>query len=134
MTKTSTNLGNAVNETVELFSALSNIGSETSTSIIEWINEAERECTSTRSGHNIGAQNLPETLLIRLREHRFDGVLKREVARLRREITQNVHTIAGPKRPEVTSSSQVMEIQLQNVLYLIPCSEATRLNVLPMLV
>jgi len=90
-------LGEAVTETVESLLAGTDIGGQTSTGVVERVDEAERTGTGQTARSQVHGEKGPELSLgAVLGEHGFDGILEGQVESLGGEITDAVGKVTGP--------------------------------------
>jgi hypothetical protein len=91
-------LGETVHQTVKLLLSRTDIGSKTSTGIIERVNDHEGSSSGKTSRSHVDGEELEEfSVLVGLGEHGLDGVLEGKVEGLGREITDNVGQVSTPE-------------------------------------
>jgi len=94
-------LDQAVNETVEGLLTTSDIRSETSTSIVERIHDAERSSTSQSTRSHVDKEELSKVSLgVVLWEQCLDRILEGEVESLGGEVTNDVGQVTAPESLE----------------------------------
>jgi len=92
-----------IDETLELTltTLLGGLGivSETSTSIIQRVDEEERSSTSSTTGSQVTGEPGPVTIsVLILVEHTLELILESKVQSLGREVTDNVSSVTSPER------------------------------------
>jgi hypothetical protein len=91
-------LGKAVNETTELTLSDTDIGSETGTGVVKWVDDQEGTGSGKTSSSHVDEEEFSEFgILVGLREHGLDGVLERKVEGLGREVTDDVGHVTTPE-------------------------------------
>eukprot|EP00128_Syssomonas_multiformis_P017712 Colp12_sorted_trinity150504_noHs@22377 len=94
-------LHQAVSETVEVTLASADIGSKTSTGVVERVDNAEGTSTSKTTRGHVDEEELAELLLgVNLGEQLLDAVLEGEVEGLGGEVTDDVGHVTTPERGE----------------------------------
>jgi len=87
-----------VTEALEGTLAGTDIGGETGTGIVKWVDNGEGTGTGETTGGHVDGEERPEVLLWGvLWEHSLDGVLEGKVEGLGREIAQDVDEVATPE-------------------------------------
>lgn len=91
-------LGKTVDEAVKLLLSRTDIGSKTSTGIIERVNDHKGSSSGKTSRSHVDGEELQElSVLVGLGEHGLDGVLEGEVEGLGGEITDDVGQVSTPE-------------------------------------
>ena len=91
-------LGQTVQQTVELLLSSTDIRSKTSTGVVERVNNHQRSGTSQTTRGHVDHEEFGEfSVLVGLREHGLDGILKGKVESLGGEITDDVGQVSTPE-------------------------------------
>jgi hypothetical protein len=103
-------LGQTVDKTVELLLSSSNIRSETSTGVIEGVDNQKGSSSGKTSSSHIDGEKLEEfSVLVGLRENFLDGILEGKVKGLGGEITDDVGHVSTPESLDTLLSRDTAE-------------------------
>ena len=103
-------LDDAVNKTVELLLAGSDIGGKTSTGVIERVDNHQRSSSGKTSSSHVDQEELSElSPLVHLGEHGLDGVLEGKVESLGGKVSDDVGQVSTPEGADSLLASDTGE-------------------------